>query len=200
MKSSINPIRKDSIAMDDKSIIELFWKRDEKAIEETDAKYGKYIYTVSYNILRNKEDTEECRNDTYLDTWHSIPPAFPSVFSAFLAAIARRISIDMLRHRTAAKRGGGETEISINELDECIPSEKSISDEIENEIIAKKISDFLSSLPAEECDVFMRRYWYFDTIDEICTAYGFSKSKVKTMLMRTRRKLRSHLEQEGIFV
>ena len=186
--------------MDDKSIIELFRKRDESAISETDAKYGGYIYTVSYNILRNKEDTEECKNDTYLDTWHSIPPANPSVLSAFLAAIARRISIDMLRHKNAAKRGGGETVLSMTELDECIPSGKSINEELENERIAKVISEFLSSLPTDECDVFMRRYWYFDTVDEICNAYGLGKSKVKTMLMRTRRKMRVYLEKEGVFV
>lgn len=200
MKDPENPMRKDRIAMDDRSIIALFQKRDEKAIKETDAKYGGYIYTVSYNILRNNEDSEECKNDTYLDTWYSIPPANPTFFSAFLAAIARRISIDMLRRKSADKRGGGETVISINELDECIPSDKNINDELENERIAKIISDFLGSLPADECDVFMRRYWYFDTIEEICTAYGFGKSKVKTMLMRTRKKLRSHLEKEGVFI
>lgn len=186
--------------MDDQSIIELYRKRDENAIKETDEKYGGYIYTVSYNILRNKEDSEECRNDTYLDTWHSIPPANPSIFSAFLAAIARRISIDMLRHQKAEKRGGGEAVISMSELDECIPDGKSIDDEIDNERLAGAISEFLKSLPSVECDVFMRRYWYFDSIEDICKGYGFGKSKVKMMLSRTRKKLLSYLEKEGIFV
>ena len=186
--------------MDDKNIIELYRKRDEKAIEETDAKYGNYIYSISYNILRDREDSEECRNDTYLDTWHSIPPAYPNALSAFLATIARRISIDMLRCRKAEKRGGGETLLSMSELDECIPSGKTIDEELDNARLAEVLSNFLSSLPTVECDVFMRRYWYFDTIEEICLGYGFGKSKVKTMLMRTRRKLLSYLEKEGFFI
>ena len=183
--------------MDDEKIINLYWQRDEKAISVTKEKYGKFCYTIAYRILHNHEDAEECENDTYLDAWNSIPPQKPSVLSAFLGTITRRKSIDKWRKKNADKRGGGEYEISIYELENSIPDEKTFDEQLEVEELAKIISLFLRGLSPIERNVFVRRYWYFDSIKEICERYDFGQSKVKTMLLRTRQKLIFYLETEG---
>ncbi len=183
--------------MDDEKIINLYWQRDEKAISVTKEKYGKFCYTIAYRILHNREDAEECENDTYLDAWNSMPPQKPSVLSSFLGTITRRKSIDKWRKKNAGKRGGGEYEISIYELENSIHDEKTFDEQLEVEELAKIISLFLRGLPPIERNVFIRRYWYFDSIKEICERCDFGQSKVKTMLLRTRQKLISHLEKEG---
>ncbi len=185
--------------MEDEAIIKLFWKRDESAIRETKAKYGKYCHTIAYNVLKSHEDAEECENDTYLDAWESIPPNKPCILSAFLGAITRRIAIDRWRKKTAAKRGGEET-ISLYELEECIPNGKSIYDEIEESELARLLSAFLRKLPERDSDVFIRRYWHLDSIQTISKSFGFTQSKTKMMLKRTRDKLLSELKKEGIFI
>ncbi len=186
--------------MEDKKIVELYWLRDESAIAETKTKYGRYCYSISYNILQNNEDAEECENNTYLDAWNSMPPNKPVVLSSFVGMIARRISLDMWRKKRASKRGGGEFELSLDELEGCVPSQKSIDDEIDTEVLAKMISTFLRTLSQTEYCVFLRRYWYFDSINDICKRFGFSQSKVKMMLMRTREKLLNYLEKEGVYI
>ncbi len=185
--------------MEDDAIIKLFWKRDESALHETKVKYGKYCNTIAYNVLKSHEDAEECENDTYLDAWKSIPPNKPSILSAFLGAITRRIAIDRWRKKTAEKRSGEQT-LSLYELEECIPSGKSIDDEIEETELAKLLSAFLRRLPESESNVFIRRYWHLDSIQTISTSFGFTQSKTKMMLKRTRDKLLSELEKEGIFI
>lgn len=184
--------------MDDERIIALYWQRDEKAILETKEKYGNLCYTIAYRILQNYEDAEECENDTYLEAWNNIPPQKPSILSAFLGTITRRKSIDKWRKKKADKRGGGEYEMSIYELENCIPDDKAIDNQLEVEELAKSISTFLRELPETERNVFLRRYWYFDSIKEICERYGFGQSKVKTMLSRTRKKILINLEKEGL--
>ncbi len=186
--------------MDDEKIINLYWQRDESAISETKLKYGKFCYTIAYRVLHNNEDAEECENDTYLEAWNSMPPQKPSVLSAFLGTITRRKSVDKWRKKMADKRGSGEYELSIYELENCIPDQKSIDEQLAVEELAKIISSFLRELPETERNVFLRRYWYFDSIKEICEKYGFGQSKVKMMLMRTRQKLLACLEKEGIIV
>ncbi|MBQ8837305.1 MAG: sigma-70 family RNA polymerase sigma factor [Clostridia bacterium] len=186
--------------MTDEKIIELYNVRDEAALKETKAKYGRCCYSIAYNILHTKEDAEECENDTYLDAWNTIPPQKPRILSSFLCMLTRRISLDRFRKRSADKRGGGETVLSLDELEECIPAGQSIDERITAKELSKTVSEFLSALPRAECDVFMRRYFYFDTVSEICTRYGFSQSKVKMMLKRTRDKLQKHLKKEGTFV
>ncbi len=183
--------------MDDERIIDLYWKRDESAISETKTKYGVYCYSIAYNILKNNEDAEECENDTYLEAWKTIPPQKPKILSSYLGTITRRKSIDRWRRKTADKRGG-EIQLSLQELENYLTDDKSISDEIIAEEIAKKISEFLRTLPEKECNVFLRRYWYFDSITEICNRYGYGQSKVKMILKRTREKLFSYLEKEGM--
>ncbi len=185
--------------MEDEMIIKLFWTRDETAIKETKSKYGKYCHRIANNILHNKEDAEECENDTYLDAWNIMPPSRPFVLSAFLGAITRRIAIDRWRRREADKRKSSAT-VSLTELEDCIPSDKTIDDAIEASTLADLLSAFLRELPEAESDVFLRRYWYCDSIEAICYRYGYTASKTKMMLKRTRDKLKLKLEKEGIFL
>ena len=186
--------------MDDEKIIELYWARQEKAISETRRKYGKYCYAIAYRILRNPQDAEECESDTYLDVWNTIPPTKPKAFSNFLGMITRRISLDRFRKFYAQKRGGGETVISLSELEECVSDGKSLNKELEEKMLANAISDFLRTLPETEASVFIHRYWHFRSVAEIMKIYSFSESKVKMMLKRTRDQLRLYLESEGFFI
>ncbi|MBQ9747514.1 MAG: sigma-70 family RNA polymerase sigma factor [Clostridia bacterium] len=186
--------------MEDEKILELYEKRDETAIDETKKKYGAYCRSIAFGILRNREDAEECEHDAYLGAWHSIPPERPCSLAVYLGSITRRIALDRYRRQTAAKRGGGELALSLSELDECIADGWSMDEALAEKQLSASISAFLNTLRATECDVFLRRYWYFDTVEEICVRYGFGKSKVKSMLMRTRQKLRIYLEKEGFLV
>ncbi len=183
--------------MEDKSIVDLYWQRDEQAISETQKKYGSYCHSIAYNILHNNEDAEESVNDTYNDAWHSMPPHRPSVLSTFLGKITRRISIDKFRHRTAEKRGGGELPLVLDELGDCVADDESIEDEFEKQRLSDVVNAFLRSLPETERKVFLCRYWYMDSVASICEQFKFSESKVESMLFRTRGKLRVVLVKEG---
>lgn len=183
--------------MEDGSIVELYWARNESAISETAAKYGNYLHSISYHILLNDEDAEECVNDTYNDAWQSIPPHRPSVLSTFLGKITRRISIDLWRKNGAQKRGGGELPLALDELEECVSGTEDVEAETERLELQRKLNGFLSSLPRTERRVFMCRYWYLDSIADIAGQFAFSESKVKSMLYRTRARLRAMLEKEG---
>ena len=182
--------------MEDARIVELYWARSERAIDETSAKYGKYCYAIAYNILANAEDADESVNDTYLAAWNSIPPHRPAILSTFLGKIARRISIDKWRARSAEKRGGGELALALDELSECVPSDTNVEQIVEAEELGKAIDRFVMALPIMERRVFICRYWYLDPVASICQQFGFSQSKVKVMLHRTRKSLRSYLEKE----
>ena len=185
--------------VEDVKILELYWQRNEQALSETRLKYGRFCNSIALRILENKCDADECESDTYLKAWNTIPPKKPEVLKAYLGAIVRNLSLDKLRKRNAQKRGS-EVELSLSELEECVAAEKSVSDEVEVRELAAIISAFLQDLPENECDVFLCRYWYFYSIKEISVSFGFSKSKVKMMLLRTRQKLQEHLEKEGIIV
>ena len=182
--------------MEDARIVELYWARSERAIDETSAKYGKYCYAIAHNILANAEDADESVNDTYLAAWNSIPPHRPAILSTFLGKIARRISIDKWRARSAEKRGGGELALALDELSECVPSDTNVEQIVEAEELGKAIDRFVMALPIMERRVFICRYWYLDPVASICQQFGFSQSKVKVMLHRTRKSLRSYLEKE----
>ena len=186
--------------MDDERIIALYWARSEDAIKETRNKYGRYCYAIAYKILGNDLDAEECESDTYFAAWNSIPPAKPTALSVFLGAITRRLSLDRWRRQYAEKRGHGETALSLCELEECIPAGKSIDEAMEEKELSAAISDFLRKLPQAQTSVFIRRYWYFDSVSDIAERYGFSESKVKMMLKRTRDQLLMKLEKEGFFI
>lgn len=184
--------------MDDNKIIELYWNRSEDAISETAAKYGGYCYTIAYNILSNNEDSEESVNDTWLAAWNSMPPKKPKLLAAFLGKMTRYISLDRWKNRTAAKRGGGEVPLVLEELEECISGEDSVEREYLKKEFAMMMNAFLEDLPETERKVFLSRYWYMDSIEDIADRFSFSESKVTSMLHRTRGKLRYLLEQEGI--
>ena len=186
--------------MDDEKIIALYRERNENAIKETKLKYGRYCRTIANNILHSHEDAEECENDTYFDAWNAIPPQIPLHLSVFLGTITRRIALDKWRKASADKRGGGETIISLSELEECIPEQKTIDEEIETQRLAEILSYFLKALSESESNLFIRRYFYFDSIAHIAARYGFTQSKVKMSLKRTREKLRIYLEKEGIYL
>ena len=168
--------------MEDNNIVELFWRRSESAIAETELKYGRYLHSISYRILTDTEDARECVNDTYNDAWQSMPPHRPLVLSTFLGKITRRISIDRWRMRNAQKRGGGEIVLVLDELENCV---------------SELLNSFLGTLTDLERRVFLCRYWYMDSIQTIAKKFGFSQSKVTSMLHRTRGKLRTMLEKEG---
>ena len=184
--------------MDDQQIVELYWQRNETAIERTAEKYGKYCYSVAYNILGDASDSEESVNDTYLDAWNSIPPHRPSVLSAFLGKITRRTAIDKWRRRSADKRGGGQVPDALDELSECIPDKQGVESSFEAKQLNEVINDFIRGLPETEQKVFVRRYWHVESIQTIAEKFGFSQSKVKSMLFRTRDKLRDRLSREGL--
>lgn len=183
--------------MDDNTIVDLYWNRSESAISETALKYGGFCYSIAYNILTNKEDADESVSDTYLAAWNSIPPRRPSPLSAFLGKITRHISIDRWRARSAYKRGGGEMDLALEELDYCVSSGETPEQAYERKELAIAFNRFLESLPEVERSVFLCRYWYLDPIDRIAENFGFTHSKVTSMLHRTRAKLRAALEKEG---
>ena len=184
--------------MNDKNIVDLYFNRDEEAIAQTDKKYGRYCYSIAYNILTNKEDAEESVSDTYMTAWRAIPPRRPSVLSTFLGKITRHISIDRWRERSAYKRGGGEVTLALEELEDCVAGLQNVEMEYERKELIRAYVKFLDMLPDTERRVFLCRYWYVDSVEAIAEKFGFSQSKVKTMLYRTRAKLRKQLAEEGL--
>ena len=183
--------------MNDAQIVEMYWDRNEQAIAITSEKYGTYCYSVAYGILHNEEDSKESVNDTYLSAWNSMPPHKPSILKTFLGKITRRISIDKWRNKNAARRGGGQITDTLDELAECIPDSNGIEKQLEEKALNETINSFIKSLPEKEQKIFICRYWYLDSIKSISEQFGFSQSKVTSMLFRTREKLRKILMEEG---
>lgn len=186
--------------MTDERIIKMYFDRDTRAISHTQTKYGAFLQNISRNITGSNEDAEECENDTYSVAWNTIPPQRPRVLAAFLAKIIRNLSFKRLRAGNAQKRGGGESQISLDELEYCIPDNSFFKDTLEERELARSIDKFLSTLSVTERKVFVCRYWYCDSIADICKQLGYGESKVKMILLRTREKLRKHLEKEGYFI
>ena len=184
--------------MDDLEIIELYFCRDEKALTETARKYGNYCYTVAFSVLNSMEDSKETVNDTYLELWNTIPPDRLTVLSAFIGKITRRLAIGRWRKNTAVKRGGGEFEATLDELSECISNNANVEKIVEGKLVDSTINEFLKKLPDTERNVFICRYWYADSVKSVAKQFGFSESKVKSMLMRTRTKLKQKLAEEEL--
>lgn len=185
--------------MEDKDILAMYWERNEQALIETEKKYGKILHRLSENIVKNNEDAEECVNDTYQKAWESIPPTRPNHFLAYLARIARNFSFGKLDYRQAAKRNAEVVSFS-QEMEECIPD--SVDDDalIESLDIGDCINDFLRMQKAEYRQIFVRRYFYSDSVREISRVYGISSSKVKVILFRMRKALKAHMEKGGIWI
>ncbi len=184
--------------MGDTEILDLYWARNEMAIAETQAVYGSYCYSIAWRILYNKEDSDECVNDTWLRAWNAIPPNRPCRLAVFLGTITRNLSLDRWKRRQTMKRGGGEMTVALDELAECIPDVRSTEDAVEAAELAGIINDFLHTLPERDCNVFLRRYWYVEEYSAIAKAYGMKLNTVKTSLFRTRSRLREYLEKEGV--
>lgn len=182
--------------MEDACIVDLYWARSERAIDETSSKYGKYCFTIAHNILANDEDADESVNNTYLDAWNSMPPHRPAILSTFLGKITRRIAIDKWRSRSAEKRGGGEIFLALDELSECISSRNSVEQEIEAAELAKNINDFLRTISLDERNTFVGRYWFLLSVKELSVKTGFSEGKIKILLYRTRKKLKDYLKRK----
>ncbi len=183
--------------MTDERIVALYWNRDESAIEATDKKYRQYLLKISNNILNDAEDAKEGVNDTYLAAWESIPPNRPKTLSTYLGKITRRISIDILRKKNRNKRKASEYALSLSELS-CIASdEPSPHDKIEDQLLSKKISDFLKAQDTRTRTVFIGRYYYLDSVKQIARYCNMRESTVKTILHRTRLALKTYLEKEG---
>ncbi len=184
--------------MDDKNIIELYWSRSEAAIEETDRKYGRYCYRIAFNILANQEDAEERVSDTYLTAWNHIPPERPKIFSAYLGKITRNLSLKCWRDQHAQKRGGGQTLLALEELEQCLSDGNSTEKEVDRKLLAETINRFLDRLPEQQREIFLQRYWYLQPIQQIAREHAYSDSKITSMLFRIRKKLHQALEKEEL--
>ncbi len=184
--------------MEDFKIVDLYWARSESALKESDAKYGRMLGSISYSLLASREDAEECVNDTYLEAWQRMPEDRPAYLGAYLSRIVRCISID--RFRSAHRQKHGEITALTEELCDCIPSGQTPAEECESRRIAQAISKFLGELEEEKRRMFVRRYYYSDSINDIARGLGVSVPKVKTTLHRLRSELREFLEEEGICI
>lgn len=193
--------------MEDEQIVNLYWDRAENAIAETSVKYGRYCFSVAYRILRTKEDSDECVNDTWLKAWNVMPPAKPSKLRIFLGKITRNLALDRYRLYTREKRGGGQMIFALEELEECIRA-KGVEGSKDNDpetaaermFLTQLLNRFLEELPAETRRIFMQRYWYMLSIREISDLMKISESKVKMSLLRSRKKLKDALVREGLQV
>ncbi len=184
--------------MEDKQIVRLYFERSDRAIAETERKYGAYCRSIARNILQNEEDADECVSDAWLGAWNSIPPQKPESLAAYVGKLTRRKAIDRLRAANRQKRGGGAAALAFEELDECIPGGGTAEEAVLRLELGDIIRRFLSGLSGTERNVFLLRYWYVCPVAEIAGRLGFSQAKVKSMLLRTRRKLRVYLEKEAI--
>ena len=184
--------------MDDNEILDLYFARSEQAIVQTDQKYGFYCYSIAKRILSDPLDAEESVNDTYAEVWKSIPPRRPRYFFAFLASICRHLSLNRVDWKQAAKRRAQVVPLT-EEMENCIPDTVH-ERQMEAKELGKLLDAFLESLPKDSRLIFLRRYWYVDSVPEIAARYGMTESKVKMQLSRTKEKLRLFLEQEGIYV
>ena len=185
--------------MQDNEIVELFWQRNQSAISWCGAKYGRCLENTSYSILKSEEDAKECVQDTYLAAWNSMPNDRPDYLGSYLLKIVRNISIDLYRRQRAKRRFGGE-ELIYEELSECIPDNApSVFDTMENGALARIINAFLKELESEKRIVFVRRYFYSDSIADISQKMNISQSKIKSMLMRMRQKLEERIRSEGFY-
>lgn len=186
--------------MNDEQIIDLYFARSEQAISETKQKYESYCHSIAYHILGNYEDSEECVNDTFLQAWNSIPPQKPGILASFLGKITRNLAINKYKYNTAQKRGSGHMEILLEELGDCLPATDHTESSADDRLAIACLNHFLRKQKVRTRKIFMRRYWYMDSIKEIADAFAISESNVKMILLRTRNSLKSYMEKEGISV
>lgn len=185
--------------MTEEQIITLYQQRDETAVQESQRQFGAYCYTVAKRILRRHEDCEECVNETWLRAWRTIPPQHPKSLKLFLASITRNLAYDRYRKQGAQRRGGGEIEAVLEELDQCVAAPETPEDAVLAGDLAAEINRFLGTLPERDRDVFLRRYFFTEPVRDIARRYGLREENVAVILSRTRKKLKQHLCKEGYF-
>ena len=195
MKTSI--LKRGGDLVDDKGIIELYEMRDERAIRQTADKYGRYCFGVAKNILPSEQDCEECVNDTYVRVWNSIPPKKPSNFRLFLARITRNLAIDRVKRDVAMKRGGGEFALALEEIGDIASDDDTVEKDIEYSVLVRRINEFLRSISERDCNVFVSRYFYIESISTISRKYSLSEANVHKILSRVRVGLKEYLRAEG---
>ena len=183
--------------MDDAKIVQLYFDRDEQAFPATADKYGNYCTSIANNILGNREDAEECVNDTYLNAWNAIPPHRPKMLSTLLGKIVRNLAFNRYKHNTADKRGGGEITAVLDELANCVSGNDDVEQAYEYKELVASINDLLSTLPAEKRNIFVCRYWYTDSISDIAARYNMTYAAVSMELNRLRTKLHNYLTERG---
>ena len=181
--------------MEDEKIVALYFSRSESAISETENKYGGLCFEISNRIVNSRPDAEECVSDSYLSVWNAIPPTKPLSFRGFLLGIVRNISLMRLRRLTAQKRSR-DLEVSFEELGEILP-DSALPENTGEKELGELLDGFLRKLPEDQRNIFLRKYWFFDSVEEISRRFGFSESKVKTSLHRTRERLRAYLSERG---
>ncbi|MGN0352532.1 MAG: RNA polymerase sigma factor [Roseburia sp.] len=185
--------------MEDEKIVELYWERNPMAITVTGEKYQNYCFKIAYNILQNQQDCEECVNDTWFRAWNAMPTERPKLLGAFLGAITRNLSLDCYRKRHTKRRGEGEITYVFEELQDCI-STAGPEQKLEEQELVKALNRFLENMEKESRMIFVRRYWYMDSVAGIAARFSMSESKVKSSLFRARKKLYAFLKQEGFEV
>ena len=186
--------------IDDNNILNLFWARDESALVATKQKYGRSLMKVAYNILFDNNDAEECVNDTLHRAWEAIPPKRPEFLGAYLSKITRNLSLKRWRAGSAAKRGGGQADLMLSELSEVIPLAQTVEGEFEYSQTVRAINQYLRGIDKEARIIFVRRYFFGDSITDISRQFNAGESKIKSMLFRVRQKLKIHLEKEGVVI
>ena len=184
--------------MEDASIVELYWRRSDEAVRETERKYGAYCRRVADNILASREDAEECVNDTWLRAWNAMPDERPTRLGAFLAKITRNLALQRLESRNRLKRGGGDLTLALEELADCVPAATDVEREVERRELSAALRRVLETLTETEKTVFLARYWSLAPIGEISEKLGFKPSRTKSLLFRLRGRLRVYLEKEKL--
>ena len=183
--------------MKDAEIVELYWERNEAAIQQTEQKYGAYLSKVAYNILSDVEDSRECVNDTYLKAWNSMPPHKPNILSTYLGKITRQLSIDRYRKKNSVKRYASEYAVSLNELGDSFSDSNTPDQAFDAKKLDEAINAFLHTLPDNARNSFIGRYYFFDSLKDVAGYCGMSEAKTKSMLYRTRQSLKAYLVMEG---
>lgn len=183
--------------MEDRDIVTLYWQRDQEAIRQTDRQYGRYLSSIAFGILADREDSRETVNDTYLRAWDSMPPHRPQVLATYLGRITRQLSIDRWRTRGRAKRGGSQYALSLEELGDCVSGAATPEEALDLAELGRAIGDYLRTLPLPARRAFLCRYYYADSLAETARVCGISVPAVKSQLYRTRQGLQTYLEKEG---
>lgn len=183
--------------MDDNGIIQLYWDRNDQAISATSEKYGHYCKSIAKNILNNEEDAEECVNDTYLNAWNSMPTHWPEQLATFLGKITRNLSFNKYKHDHAEKRGSGEITLVLEELTDCVSDTDNVEQMFDRQELVKAINSFVRNLSVSKRNIFVRRYWYADSVAEIANDNGMLQGTVSKTLERTRKELKAYLTERG---